>query len=248
MKFIISIFLLILCIIISQSVDYYLQQSVIEGIKNIDIDMSKFQDHTKSITSNIKKQAKRLTANPQTTLLIEPLLIEPTSTQPNPKFIEKYISDIKGYEGVNISEINTALAYAKNVEPINTKEDLSDYLAKLQTGLSGTTTSKIPQLVFFAISLPRAFKLFFFPDEKIPVPYNKLHANMTDIFPNSRPYTQIQIMCILWQQSMVLFTPSGPIINPNNDTFQAIIDSYITQIQDAIDELKTFYNSSYINQ
>jgi hypothetical protein len=238
MKFIISIFLLILCILISQSVDYYLHQSIIEGFPN-------FRFHLKLPIFGLNARH-----SPQNT----PQKTPPTPPPNTPNFIVKYISNIKTNNyltDTEIQKIYTAVAYANkyanNVPAIKTKQNLLDYLSLLKAQLNGTSPP-LAQLIFFSISLPAAFELFFFPDDEIPVPYNKLNATMGDIFPNSVPYTQIQIMCILWQQSMVLFTPSGPIIDPRNDTFQKIISGYISKINTSIDALQTFYSSSSIHQ
>jgi hypothetical protein len=234
MKFIISIFLLILCILISQSVDYYLHQSIIEGFPN-------FQFHLRLPVFGLNARH-----SPQNT----PQNTPPKPPEKTPNFIVKYISNISTSTNISSTEIQkiyTAVKFANNVQAVKTKQNLLGYLSLLKVQLNGTSPP-LAQLIFFSISLPAAFELFFFPDDEIPVPYNKLNATMGDIFPNSVPYTQIQIMCILWQQSMVLFTPSGPIIDPRNDTFEKIISGYISKINTSIDALQTFYSSSSIHQ
>ena len=196
-SFIISIFLLILCIIISQVAHYYLQQTIVEGNTNT-----------------------------------------PASGSPAvPTFITKYMSDILNNSYLNnthINNIKTSAIFANTIKPVTNKGELIVYLKVLQTQLNATNSPPLPQLTFFCISIPAAFKLFYLPPPNIPIPYNKLHATMPDIFPTSVPYTQIQTICILWQQTMLLFSPKGPIIDPRNDTFNEIINGYISQINNAI--------------
>jgi len=221
MKFIISISLLILCIIISQSVDYYLQRDLVEGL---------FFD---------RLFGKKKKNNPP-----------PTTTSPPPKtplFIEKYAYDIetnKYLEKVQINDMYTSVKYALNVPTIKTKQNMVDYLNLLERQLNGIYTPPIPNLIYFCISLPSAFHSFYLPDDTIPIPYNKLHSEMKDIFPHSAAYKQIQTLCVLWNLSMILLTPSGPIMDPKSEIFINIIGGYISQIKYGVKELKKIYTLS----
>jgi len=206
---------------------YYLQKRVVEGI-------------------GVSSLFGRVTRPPPTT---SPAPTPPPNT---PAFITKYISEIKTNNYLSnrdIIEIFTSAGYANGVKSVTKRSELIDYLKLLKKQLDISTTPPLPQMTFFCISIPSAFNLFYMPDPTAdvnnnkftPVPYNKLHGTMVDIFPNSIPYSKIQIMCILWKQVMFLFNPSGPIIDPRNDTFNEIINSYIKQINNIIIELNSFY-------
>lgn len=228
MKFIISIFLLILCIVISQSVDYYLQRDPVEG----------FFDR-------LFGKKKRKNIPPPTTTP------PPTAPPQTPLFIEKYVYDIetnKYLENVQINDMYTSVKYALNVPTIKTKQNMVDYLNLLETQLNGVYTPPLPNLIYFCISLPSAFKSFYLPDETIPIPYNKLHSDMKDIFPHSAAYKQIQTLCILWNFSMILLTPSGPVMDPKSEIFMNIIGGYISQIKYGVKELKKIYTLSSLHQ
>jgi hypothetical protein len=223
-SFIISIFLLIICILISQSVDYYLHENIIEGFN-----WNFWRLPTWSYSP--------------------PPPPPPTSSPFTPKFIVNYVSAIlknKYLSNSKIQQIYTTASLANNVPPVKSKQNLIDFLKLLQTNLNDPAVPPIPQLVYFAISIPRAFQLFYFPEDTIPVPYNKLHSNMVDIFPTSKEYTKIQTICILWQQSMLLLTPNGQIIDPRHDTFVSIINDYIKNINKCIDRLLVLYASSNV--
>jgi hypothetical protein len=173
----------------------------------------------------------------------------PTPSPNTPNFIIDYVSKIqtqKYLSNKDISDIYSASRLANNDQlTVRSKSNLDGYLKLLQEQLNASNTPPLPQITFFCVSIPSAFRLFFMPDDTIPIPYNKLHATMPDVFPNSVPYTQIQIICILWKHIRVLFSPSGPIIDPRNDKFNEIVKNYIAQINNAVTEL---LNSSYVTQ
>lgn len=222
MKFIISISLLILCIVISQSVDYYLQCDPVEGFFN----------------SLFGRSKRKKTTLPTTTP-------PPTAPPKTPLFIEKYVYDTstanKYLDNVQINDIYTSVKYAMNVPTIQTKQHMLDYLNLLETQLNG---KPLPNLIYFCISLPSAFKSFYLPDDTIPIPYNELHSKNKDIFPHSASYKQVQTLSILWNFSMILLTPSGPIMDPKSEIFMDIIGGYISQIKDGVRELKKIYTLS----
>jgi hypothetical protein len=204
MKFIISIFLLILCIVVSQTAYYYLQEPTIEG---------------------------------NTT--------EPPNT---PAFIKKYLKKLTS-EPIYRSGIYTTVTQANSVTAIEEKEQMKTYLSALKNRIDGATDDKnsLYTLIYFSLSLPTAFQYFFLPDDTIPIPYNKLHAERPDIFPSSKYYTNIQKICILWQQSILLLTPEGGIIQPNTPIFKSIVSSsedngYLFELKDIINKLLTDYS------
>jgi hypothetical protein len=218
-------------------VDYYLQDEIIEGFNWFGLGSSKKKVTAKPTTKTTTKPTVKPTTMP-------PI---PTASPDTPKFITNYVSQIitnKYLSNTNIQSIYSAAKYANNVPPVKTKQNLIDYLKVLQKQLNEPQVPPIPQLVYFCISIPRAFKLFYFPEDTIPVPYNKLHETMSDIFPTCKEYTQIQMMCIYWQQSMLLLTPSGTIMDPRNDIFIQVINNYIENINISIDKLQVLYASS----
>lgn len=201
MKFIISIFLLILCIVVSQTAYYYLQEPIIEG-----------------------------------------------NVSSGPKFIEKYVNKITN-QNTYKSGIYNSVRDANNVTAIENKQQMKLYLNNLKSKIDGATNSQnsLYALTYFSVSLPTAFRYFFLPDDTVPVPYNKLHSERPDIFPSSKYYTNIQKLCILWQQSMLLFTPEGRIIQPGTPLFNTIISSsedngYLLALKNIINKLLTDYS------
>ena len=214
--FIISIFLLVLCIIISQWVGYVV---VVEGYRN-----------TRTTTKPKTTTKPATTTKPTTTPT-------PTTTPPEPvpQFIMNYKSSTSTYlSPTQIQDsIHVPAAYASKVPTINSAANLQDYLKFLKKHFD--TNNNLLSMIYFCVSLPSAFAKFYTPTSSIP--YNQLQVNMPDIFRKSEPYTQIQTMCILWKQSMNLFAPSGPIIDPTSTLFTVISTDYINQIKECISSL-----------
>lgn len=215
-SFIISIFLLILCIIISQGTHIYLHSTIIEDFKF---------------------------PNPFAMMTPPPTTAPPQNI---PKFIANYISHVSTSNYLNntqIQKIYTTVSYAVNTPSVTTASQLVSYLKVLKTQINASDVPALPQLSYFCVSLPNAIGNFYLPDDTVPVPYNKLHAKYPDIFPSSIPFTQIVILYINWQQSMFLFETNGPILDPRSSVFSDIINNYISQINNSINKLIRYYGA-----
>ena len=266
-SFIITIFLLLACIILSQVTDYYLS-SLIEDSNTV---IEGARGRRRSRGSTRSKRKKRKGRRKRRTIVIQPEQPAPTTTPPvipvenAPNIIKKYLSDVKTAGFLNTPQIqniyNNSISPAigkegfsegitnsnsNEIKPIRTIEEMNKYLVSLQEKLNGLDSPPLHQLIYFCVSLPYAFKNFFLPDQSIPIPYNKLLASMPDIFRNSKYYTQIQMMCIQWQQCMLLFVPSTNIGDPRSELYINVINQYISQINKNITNLLNYSNPIYM--
>jgi len=246
-SFIITIFLLLSCIILSQATEYYLtclfenSNKIIEG--------------RRGRRRRRRRERKRLANEAEKKRLAGIFIPAPTTTPPvipvenTPNVVKKYLSDLKNADFLNAPQIqniyNNSISSAVDIKPINTIEEMNSYLVSLQEKLNGLDTPPLNQIIYFCVSLPYAFKNFFLPDQTIPIPYNKLYAEMPNIFKNSKYYTQIQMMCIQWQQCMLLFLPITNMGDPRTDVYISVFNQYISQINANITNLLNYSNPVY---
>jgi hypothetical protein len=259
-SFIITIFLLLACIILSQVTDYYLSSLIEDSNTVIEGARGRRRSRGKSTRSRRKstrsKRKKRKGRRKRRTIVIQPSQPAPTTTPPvipvenTPNIIKKYLSDVKTAGFLNTPQIqkiyNNSISSAVDIRPITTIAEMNSYLVSLQEKINGFDTPPLSQIIYFCVSLPYAFKNFFLPDQSIPIPYNKLLATMPDIFRNSKYYTQIQMMCIQWQQCMLLFVPSTNIGDPRSELYINIMNQYISQINKNITNLLNYSNPIYM--
>ena len=206
-SFIITIFLLLVCILLSQATEYYLTYSIEKSNTQIE------------------------------------------SFENPPNLIKKYLSDAKNLNYLSTPQIqniyNNSINSAMQIKPITDIEKMNRYLVSLQEKINGFDTPPLNQIIYFCISLPYAFKHFFLPNQTIPIPYNSLYKKMPQIFKKSQYYTQIQILCIQWQQCMLLFVPSTNMGDPRTEVYINVMNQYISQINACITNLLNYSNPVY---
>jgi len=188
-SFIITIFLLLTCIVLSQSTEYYLNCIIEESDKLIEPYVRNKPKNNqpknnqpknskpKSIVQASKSIAKTYVPAPTTP---PPVVVETT-----PNIIKKYLSDIKNANFLSTAQLQNiygSIDYAMKQKSISNIDEMNKYLVFLQEKLNGIDSPPLNQIIYFCVSLPYAFNKFFMPDQKIPVPYNKLYATMSNIF------------------------------------------------------------------
>ena len=242
-SFIITIFLLLTCIILSQATEYYLRyliedsNTIIEGRRG-----RKRKGKKMKVAQPIQSEVKQSDKSEVKVVTLTPDIISRSLSALHTKNTTETFLSTPEIQHIYNNSVSSALV----IKPISTIKQMNTYLLLLQEKLNGLDSPPLNQIIYFCVSLPYAFKNFFVPDQSIAVPYNKLLVKMPDIFRNSKYYTQIQMICIQWQQCMLIFNPSPNIGDPRSEVYINVMNQYISQINTNITNLLNYSNPVYI--
>jgi hypothetical protein len=269
-KYIISIFLLILVIIISQAASYYLESKITEGImesypdyldtyieyllqpvidyNNAVVDVNVYYNNKNDGYTTIKIPEWNNQMRRHRRRFFSFFLSSPRRPDENPPFTPAQIKDLynKAQFALRMCyDVDEAFQYAKNktsVASTTSTEPMNVFLTDMKTIINGRK-SLIYKMVYVCISIPSVFSDFIQTPELLKE-NNELQAAYPNLFIPSPESTYTDILSIFTTYNSIqnLFAVTDNVIIPTTDDFfTKQANNYIDSLNGSITKLLSIY-------